>query len=122
MTTAYGYAGEPTPVTLVVEAVQRVTGPARKSGKEWALRCPAHEDRNPSLNVSEGRDGTALVLCRAGCSTDDILEAVGLTFADLFADRRAPAPPPMPRKRLDTAYIYVDENAVPLYRVRRTRS
>ena len=119
MTTAYGYAGEPTPVTLVVEAVQRVTGPARKSGKEWALRCPAHEDRNPSLNVSEGRDGSALVLCRAGCNTDDILEAVGLTFADLFADRRAPAPPPMPRKRLDTAYIYVDENAVPLYRVRR---
>jgi len=122
VTTAYGYAREMTPVTRVVEAIQRVTGPARKSGREWALRCPTHEDRNPSLNVSEGRDGTALVLCRAGCATEDILEAVGLTYTDLFPDQRPPAVVVPPRRRLDTAYVYADEMGQPLYRVRRVDS
>ncbi len=35
----------------------------------YMARCPAHEDRTPSLSVTE-RDGRVLVNCFAGCPTD----------------------------------------------------
>lgn len=58
-------------------------GPAR--GSSW--RCPAHEDRSPSLSVDEG-EGRALVKCFAGCSAEAVAGALGLAMADLFDDRR----------------------------------
>ena len=45
-------------------------------------RCPAHEDRDPSLSVSV-KEGRTLIYCFAGCSADAVLEAVGLTWRDL---------------------------------------
>lgn len=60
---------------------------ARKIGKGWSARCPAHEDRKASLSVSAGDDGTALVKCHAGCDTSAILAAVGLKLADLFPQK-----------------------------------
>ena len=49
--------------------------------------CPAHDDSNPSLSVSEADDGRVLLKCFARCSTPDIVEAAGLTMADLFPDK-----------------------------------
>lgn len=37
--------------------------------------CPAHDDRNPSLSVKED-DGKLLVKCFAGCSFEEVCEAV----------------------------------------------
>jgi phage/plasmid primase-like uncharacterized protein len=39
-------------------------------------RCPAHDDKRPSLHVSEGRNGKVLVKCHAGCSQQAIIEAL----------------------------------------------
>ena len=50
---------------------------ARRCGKGWIARCPAHEDHRPSLSIDEGRDGRALVMCGAGCKTTDVLAALG---------------------------------------------
>jgi hypothetical protein len=36
-------------------------------GATWMARCPAHEDRKPSLSISSGKDGKVLVHCHAGC-------------------------------------------------------
>ena len=36
-------------------------------------RCPAHEDRKPSLSISSGRDGKVLVYCHAGCDQRDVI-------------------------------------------------
>ena len=36
-------------------------------------RCPAHEDRKPSLSISSGRDGKVLVHCHAGCDQRDVI-------------------------------------------------
>jgi DNA-binding transcriptional regulator YiaG len=44
------------PVSVVLGRLDLV----RKSGKGWMARCPAHEDRTPSLSVSEGDDGRVL--------------------------------------------------------------
>lgn len=35
-------------------------------------RCPAHDDRNPSLLVSDGDNGGIRVNCQAGCDWRDV--------------------------------------------------
>ncbi len=57
---------------------------AKRNGKGWHARCPAHDDRRPSLSIAEGDDGRALVNCHAGCTPQAIVEAVGLNLADLM--------------------------------------
>ncbi len=47
--------------------------PGRAHG---VMRCPAHEDRSPSLSWRLVPDGRALVHCYAGCTFTAILEAV----------------------------------------------
>ena len=59
----------------------RETGPGR-----WTARCPAHDDKTPSLAVRDV-DGKLLLHCFAGCSSYEIVSAVGLTEADLFPDK-----------------------------------
>jgi putative DNA primase/helicase len=65
---------------------------SRTAGKDrWASRCPAHDDRKPSLSITEGPDGRALLHCHAGCVTADVVGALGLSMADLMpvtAERR----------------------------------
>lgn len=53
----------------------------------WSARCPAHDDKGPSLTITEKDDGRVLVHCFAGCDVNDVLGAVGLTFADLYPPR-----------------------------------
>ena len=36
-------------------------------GGYGTARCPAHEDRHPSLSLRDGRDGRLLAYCHAGC-------------------------------------------------------
>ena len=50
----------------------------------YQARCPAHTDHTPSLSVSEGEDGRILVKDHAGCTTEQIVEAMNLTTTDLF--------------------------------------
>ncbi|MGC1468365.1 MAG: toprim domain-containing protein [Sphingorhabdus sp.] len=44
-------------------------------GNVAMCRCPAHEDRTPSLSIRQG-DRSILVTCFAGCSNDDVLKAI----------------------------------------------
>lgn len=46
--------------------------------------CPAHDDRTPSLSLRELEDDFILVNCFAGCEPEDVLAAIGLTYADLY--------------------------------------
>ena len=50
-------------------------------------QCPAHEDREASLSISQGRD-RALIKCHANCAKLDILAALGLSWADLCDEPR----------------------------------
>ena len=49
--------------------------------------CPAHDDKSPSLSIRELDDGRILIHCFAGCSVEEVLSAVGLTFDDLFPEK-----------------------------------
>jgi len=44
-----------------------------RGGAGWMARCPAHEDRKPSLSISSGKDDRALVHCHAGRGQRDVI-------------------------------------------------
>jgi len=53
----------------------------------FIARCPAHEDKSPSLTIRELDDGRVLLHCFGGCSVHEVLDAVGLDMAALFPPR-----------------------------------
>jgi hypothetical protein len=57
---------------------------AKRSGSGWIAKCPAHDDRTPSLSIDEGADGRALLKCHAGCSNTAVLDSLGMKPRDLF--------------------------------------
>lgn len=59
----------------------------RTGNGTWLARCPAHDDKNPSMSVRETADERVLVHCHAGCSVEEIVGAVGLSLEDLFPPR-----------------------------------
>ena len=71
------------------EILDRLKG-VRRSGDGWSAKCPAHEDKKPSLSISQ-TDGKILLYCHGGCSVEAICRAMKLKVADLFPkDRQAP--------------------------------
>lgn len=54
----------------------------RISDTSYQCECPVHMDSKASLTISEEK-GKLLLHCHAGCSTRDVLAAVGLSFKDL---------------------------------------
>lgn len=82
----------------------------RHSGTGWSARCPAHDDRIASLGVAENGD-KLLVTCHAGCPTESVVEAMGLTMRDLFYDSGQGQP--------EAVYEYTDEHGELLYEVLR---
>lgn len=70
-----------------------------KSGEGYSCRCPAHEDRSPSLSIGQGDDGRVLLTCHAGCRLDAVLAAMALEPCDLFSVATSHSPPrPAPRR------------------------
>jgi len=69
------------------EFVSRLERARRTGANSWIARCPAHEDRSPSLTVAEKEDGRILIHCHAGCGIEAITGAVGVEITDLFPPR-----------------------------------
>ena len=72
--------------------------------------CPAHDDRNASLSVHVS-DGRILLHCHAGCSTEDVVNALGLTMSDLFVESKKTRP------KIVASYPYPDERGNVLFEV-----
>jgi putative DNA primase/helicase len=60
--------------TLSAEDIARALN-GRQVGDGWVAHCPAHDDRTPSLSITE-REGRPLVHCHAGCSQTDVINAL----------------------------------------------
>lgn len=84
-------------------------GEARLSGGQYQARCPAHEDRKPSLAIRP-IEGSVLVYCHAGCSTEDVAAALGMTVRDFYDE---------PRGDELTRYVYTDAAGKPTRTVHR---
>ena len=73
---------------MIADALLSRLAHVRETGTmSWSARCPAHEDRNPSLSVTELAGDKVLVNCHAGCSIFAVVETVGLSMSDLYPPR-----------------------------------
>lgn len=76
------------PIERLLSRLDRIRATGR-AGEYWTS-CPnpdhgkSHGDRSPSLHVSETADNRVLIRCAAGCATESVLSAVGLSFRDLY--------------------------------------
>lgn len=60
----------------------------KRTGKDSFIACcPAHDDRSPSMTIREIEPDHILMHCFAGCDTQSILAAIGLSFNDVHPDR-----------------------------------
>ncbi|MGB3327406.1 MAG: AAA family ATPase, partial [Thermomicrobiales bacterium] len=124
------------PESPIERVLTRLEG-VKRAGPGWMALCPAHDDRTPSLSITEGDDGRVLVKCFTGCEVSDIVAAIGLEQRDLFAEgRHAVTPRSRPVQNVDTAtkpkprevtrsvvatYAYVTRHGEIAYQVQRHR-
>lgn len=73
---------------------------AKRNGDGWIALCPAHEDKKPSLSISESEGGKVLTHCHAGCSSEQVWSALHLNGSG---------------RREIAAYPYRDESGKVLY-------
>jgi hypothetical protein len=79
------------PLDKALDAFYRNSGKKHSGrGPVYGVFCPCHPDKKRSVAITEQEDGSLLIHCYV-CGrerTDDILEAVGLSSADLFPGSR----------------------------------
>lgn len=98
-------------VEYVLERLRAAGLEPRARGRGWSCRCPAHDDHRPSLDIDPGDDGRALVLCRSGCRTDDVLRAIDADSRRLFVSDKPeyqPKPRALPKHGNGSTYDYID--------------
>jgi putative DNA primase/helicase len=81
----------------------------QKSGSGWIAKCPAHDDRTPSLSLREA-DGEVLVHCHAGC--EQRAEVAALRSRGLWPEREHRT-----KRRIVAEYDYIDQNGELLYQI-----
>lgn len=74
------------PLEKIREALEAAGSRTVSRGSDaFSAQCPAHEDRNPSLSVRVGDSDSVVLYCHAGCDTDSVVGALGLSMRDLYA-------------------------------------
>jgi putative DNA primase/helicase len=76
------------PTTSTAAGLARALG-GHCNARGWMARCPAHDDRTPSLSITDGAEGRILLTCFAGCSWAMIRDA--LQTRSLWPVRERPA-------------------------------
>jgi len=115
-------------IDLIIARLKNKGYRVKYTGKNsYMAQCPCHEDKEPSLAVSEGEDGRVLLKCFAGCNTEDIVAELGLSMADLFPPKERPQPKQSKPKQNEArrayqspTYVYTDEQGKTLFGVIRT--
>lgn len=88
-----------------------------KSGAGYIARCPAHDDKNPSLSLKD-EDGKILVHCHAGCEQGAVVDA--LKAQGLWPEQERAAGTsydPWRDSRIVAEYDYTDEHGELLYQM-----
>ncbi len=57
----------------------------KRYGNKAQCTCPAHDDKQASLTITQGRKCT-LFYCHAGCTVDAVLSAAGILKKETFYD------------------------------------
>lgn len=70
----------------VHDFIARLDGVRSTGVDRWSAKCPAHQDKSPSLSVRGMGDGRILFHCFAGCESYDVLLSMGLLFRDVMPE------------------------------------
>jgi 5S rRNA maturation endonuclease (ribonuclease M5) len=97
-------------MTISAKELANALGKAAPSGSGWMALCPVHDDRNPSLSITDGTDGRLLVKCHAGCGQEAVVEK--LKARGLWPKRNSAA-----GNRIVQTYDYLDASGNLLYQV-----
>ena len=58
----------------------------KKTARGYMACCPVHNDKNPSMTITETDDGKVLAHCfSCGARGTDVVEALGLPQSELFS-------------------------------------
>lgn len=101
------------PLDLLEERLNAKGCRPRRSGERITARCPAHDDRSPSLSVARGNTRDIVVHCHAGCASDAVMHALDVTWTDLSDSHK-------PDDTMSATYEYCDAQGRPIYRVVRS--
>lgn len=71
---------------LAAPLLARLEGVRPAGDGRWYARCPAHDDKSPSLSIRDTGE-KVLLHCFTGCDPEDVLTAVSLDWSDLYPDR-----------------------------------
>lgn len=89
------------------EQIAVVLGRHTRTQTGFSACCPAHDDKSPSLSISDGENGKILVRCHAGCDQGAVIDA--LKRRNLWPEPERALPKPAAAKRQIVAtYDYVD--------------
>jgi hypothetical protein len=83
---------------LTAESIAELLQARRVAPGRYQARCPAHDDRNPSLSITQGERGVLVRCWSQGCTVEQIVRALGIRVSDLFSDA-----PPTPEQRQQAA-------------------
>lgn len=101
------------------QILDKLVSPKQQSKNVWVAKCPSHEDREPSLTVTETCD-RLLVHCHAGCDIRDILKSLDISYKDLFFDSGESSSKNTPfiideyeYRDIESRLVYVVERCIP---------
>jgi len=97
----------------------------RKGPSNWLAQCPFHDDRNPSLSITECSDGRWRYKCHGCGEIGDPITLIqktrNMSFVEAVNTLTAAAKNAPLRPEIDCCHDYVDETGKLLYQVVRYR-
>ena len=69
---------------MIADILPRLEKVKQTGRNNWMACCPVHEDKHPSMTLTEGDDGKILAKCFAECAFESIVDAVGLGWEPWF--------------------------------------
>lgn len=99
--------------------MNRLQGVERRGDGVYQCKCPTHNDKKPSLTVTD-RPDKILLYCHAGCSTHAIVNELGLKMTDLYKGEKPPETwqqdiENYKKKQIEEIYHYTDKDGGYLY-------
>lgn len=106
--TNHGKGDDLANASLALDTLDQALHVTGYRGDTRDARCPAHDDKRASLTFGPGESGGVVLHCHAGCSTENILDALGMSFGDIS-----------PEPHVVAIYPYYDEAGNHLWDVER---